>query len=226
MALAWWFLLFPGAAVLAIWVYLAAQRKRGMWADLLKNGFRAQRDFARTQQLVIGGNADPRGEIALDERRKRLAFFTRGKDRFIFKVLPYSDVIKAEITEDGSSVTETMHGSQIGSAVVGTVLAGGVGAVIGGLSGKQKTTGVVHSIELRVTVKDTRRPHHTFTLFSGESPAGSAAVRNARNCAREWVARIEAVVRVAEDEALTRISSVPSNEAAHLAAGEIAKLQI
>lgn len=52
---------------------------------------------------------------------------------------PFSAVLEAEIVVDGKTVTKTSRGSQAVGVVVGAVLAGGLGAVIGGLSASSST---------------------------------------------------------------------------------------
>ena len=50
----------------------------------------------------------------------------------------YSEIVSFELLEDGNSITK----GGIGRAVAGGVLFGGVGAIVGGSTGKKKTKGV------------------------------------------------------------------------------------
>lgn len=59
--------------------------------------------------------------------------------------------------ENGVSVTETSRSSQIGGAILAGIVAGGVGAIIGGLSGKTTTT-EIKNFELRIIFNNTENP--------------------------------------------------------------------
>ncbi|MGZ4978709.1 MAG: hypothetical protein ACXV8O_16305 [Methylobacter sp.] len=58
---------------------------------------------------------------------------------FLTKVQIITDSSTSTINQTGTSVSNAKTGSMLGRAVVGGVLAGGTGAVIGGLSGKRET---------------------------------------------------------------------------------------
>ncbi|MEK5444442.1 hypothetical protein [Fredinandcohnia sp. FSL W7-1320] len=48
--------------------------------------------------------------------------------------------------------------------MLGGIVAGGVGAVIGGLSGSQTSTNEVKKIQLQVVVNDTKKSFNRITL--------------------------------------------------------------
>ncbi|ADU32137.1 SHOCT domain-containing protein [Evansella cellulosilytica] len=96
--------------------------------------------------------------IAVDEKAKKVALVENGN----YRIFGYRDILKSQIVEDGQEITTTSRTSQIGRALVGGVLAGGVGAIIGGGGGKQKHTSEVKQVSLKIVVNDTKIP--TFTL--------------------------------------------------------------
>jgi len=63
-------------------------------------------------------------------------------------------------------VTKTSRSSQIGGAILGGILAGGVGTIIGGLSGKTSSKEKVKTIHLKIIVNDTKNPLQTITFLS------------------------------------------------------------
>ncbi len=61
--------------------------------------------------------------IAIDEKERKVALVQDG-DCQIFN---YRDVLESKIVEDGQEITTTSRSSQIGGALVGSILAGGRG---------------------------------------------------------------------------------------------------
>lgn len=72
----------------------------------------------------------------------------------------YWDILASEVIEEGGTVTRTQRSSQIAGTLIGGLALGGVGAIIGGLSGTTKTTknDMVTPL-LRVIVNDISRWH-------------------------------------------------------------------
>lgn len=104
--------------------------------------------------------------LSIDEKNKRISFIslTTSENR----VYSYHDILKSEILTDGISVTSTNRASQLGGALLGGLLAGGVGAIIGGLSGSTTSKDKVKKIELNVIVNDTVNPVHKITFLDSE----------------------------------------------------------
>lgn len=152
-------------------------------------------NFDATQKIV---GIDNNTSIAIDENRKKVCLINfRNKQSRIFS---YRDLLSSEIFEDGATVTKTMRGSQIGGALVGTVLLGGVGTIIGGLSGKRKTTGTVNKIDLRVTVNDTKNPVYEINFLSKETKKDKQMYQQAIQQARHWHGLIEVLIKRADIE--------------------------
>ncbi|MED4618381.1 hypothetical protein [Priestia megaterium] len=76
----------------------------------------------------------------------------------VISKINYHDIIQVELKEDDELLVVTSRTSQLGSAIVGGALAGGVGAVIGGLSGKQKQKREVKKIQIHLTLNDLQNP--------------------------------------------------------------------
>ena len=77
------------------------------------------------------------------------------------RVLPFRNVLAAEVRQNGTTVTETRTklGSQLAGAAVGGLVLGGVGAVIGGLSGSKISTSRQQvSYELYIQMNDLEKP--------------------------------------------------------------------
>lgn len=71
------------------------------------------------------------------------------------KIRKYSDILDFELLEDGETLT-TKNG--VGRAIVGGVLFGGVGAIVGGVTGKNKNKNICNSLKLKITLNDLEEP--------------------------------------------------------------------
>lgn len=64
--------------------------------------------------------------------------------------LEFPQIVEIELVKDGDSVTKTNRGSQLAGAAVGAVALGGVGAIIGGLSGSSRNKQKIKSIDIKI----------------------------------------------------------------------------
>lgn len=166
-------------------------------------------DFSATQK-VMGGDGNT--GLAIDEQRKKVCLIDNRQQTVSLRVVSYKDLLSSEIFEDGATVTKTVRSSQIGGALIGGLALGGVGAIIGGLSGKTKTSGKVKKFALRLTVNDTKNPLHDVNfLYQGTQ-------------ARHWHGLVEVLIKRADTEDKTNITnSTPQIQPASIA-DEIKKL--
>jgi uncharacterized protein YecT (DUF1311 family) len=138
-------------------------------------------DFTETQKIMgVNGLVG----LAIDEQRKKICLINYPQKQF--RVISYQDLLSSEIFEDGASISKTMRGSQIAGAIIGNIAFGGVGAIIGGLSGKRKTTGTVNRIDFRLTVNDIKQPIFDINFLNKETqkdkPIYQEALQKARHC--------------------------------------------
>lgn len=138
--------------------------------------------------------------IAVDEKRFKVCLLTRTAGQIRHRIIAHTDVISSEIFEDGETVTKAVRSSQIGGVVVGGLLLGGVGAVIGGLSGKRVQQGKVKRIELRLTINDASQPTHTVSFLGQEVARTTLLYKMTAEAARTWQARMDVLIKRADSE--------------------------
>jgi hypothetical protein len=92
--------------------------------------------------------------LAIDENGKKVALVEDGN----YRIFGYRDILESEIIVDGQEMTRTSRTSQVGRALVGGLVAGGVGAIIGGVGAKQEHKSEVKNIQLKIVVNDTKEP--------------------------------------------------------------------
>lgn len=104
--------------------------------------------------------------MILDEEKSILAIIQSNN----LKMIPFKDIISSEIIKDDVSITKTSRGSQIGGALVGAAIAGGLGALIGGLSGTKVSHNEVKKLQLQITVDDLINPVYIITFLNSDKP--------------------------------------------------------
>lgn len=178
-------------------------------------------DFSATQKVMgLGGSTG----LAIDEQRKKVCLIDLSQQS-ASRVFSYKDMLSSEIFEDGTMITKTVRSSQIGGILVGALALGGVGAVIGGLSGKTQTSsGNVKNVDLRLTVNDTQNPLHDIKFLYGETKKDSFAYRHAMQLARHWHGLVEVLIRRADMEDKTNASNSVPQIKSYSVADEIRKL--
>lgn len=104
-------------------------------------------DFTTSREISIGG-VTSKTVIGVDEEKKLWYYDSKkAENPSLFR---FDEIIDFELSEDGDTITK----GGIGRAVAGGILLGGVGAVVGGITGKKKTKTEIRSINLRVSLSN------------------------------------------------------------------------
>ena len=142
-----------GAAIYGVVIGRCNSRR----ADALEAMMRDQPNFNPADVYVSATNG---AGIAIDRERKEVMLADRqGIRRFGIK-----SIVGCEVLQDDVQLAYTNRGSQIAGVAAGGVLLGGVGAVIGGLSGSRRSVNNVFKVVLRITTDDFDKPHHDIVL--------------------------------------------------------------
>lgn len=163
----------------------------------MEEKLRSLPDFSPTQR-IMGNNGDT--GIAIDEERKKVVLIKNGSAGVDLKPITYRDVLSSEIFVDGETITKTARGSQLGGALIGGLALGGVGAIIGGLSGKKRSSEKVKRVDLRITVNDTKSPLHDINFMDIEGKKDGIVYKSAMDQARHWHGLIAVLIKMADNE--------------------------
>lgn len=124
--------------------------------------------------------------LYIDETRKLWAipkgFFTSK----IYEVYEYSDILSYEIVEDGNSISK----GGVGRAIMGGILFGGVGAIVGGVTG-HKSKATCTRLEVIIKLNSMSKPLEKITLISTETRKDSLLYSAAIKRAQEIAAILE-----------------------------------
>ena len=91
--------------------------------------------------------------VAFDDNQEKWAVLSPISGE-IEQIYSYNNVVNFELLEDGESIAK----GGLGRALVGGALFGGTGAIVGGITGNRKTTGVCDSLKLKITMDNIQNP--------------------------------------------------------------------
>lgn len=91
------------------------------------------------------------------------------KNMLVLDIYSFDQIIDFEIIEDGESVVK----GGLGRAVAGGLLFGGVGAIVGGVTGGKKSKGICKSLQVRIGLKDALDENIYIKLINSETKTKS-----------------------------------------------------
>ena len=147
--------LFLLAIIGSVWFNIDKQKERKEQTKQLEEQLNQLENFSATKKLVGAW-----GLIAIDDNSRQIAIKEQAGS--IIKY-PYVDILSSEIIEDGE--TTYRKSSTVGRAVVGGIIAGGAGAIIGGLSGKEMVNREIKNLDFKIVFKDINKPSFRIRFF-------------------------------------------------------------
>lgn len=186
----------------------------------------SQIDNFSPSQYIVSTNF--KSGIVFDEKNQSICLLKILEDEFSNRIFTYKDLVSVEFVENGSVINNTVRTSQIGNALVGGLLLGGIGTVIGGLSGEKKQSKIIDSIVIRIIVNDTKEPvfelNFTKNDVSIESKVKQIDYNETIKKARHWHSLIEVLIKRADTEDNEIVPNTIVKVSGSLIADEIKKL--
>lgn len=145
----------------------------------------------KTSQMKIYNQYNNRIQLRTDLEHKQIAIC------YIFPVekidfIKFTDIIECEIIEDSNTI---MKGG-VGRAVVGGVLAGGIGAVVG--ANTRASQNVTNSLQIRIVTKNINRSLYTINIITAETQKDSKEYKESMNFANDVYATITSIINNSE----------------------------
>lgn len=106
--------------------------------------------------------------VKYDMKRKLVGFKVKGN----YKIYKFSDILQCEVMEDGATTMKQSTTGAIGRGLLGGLVAGGAGAVIGGVTTKTHVQEKIYKVSLRVIINDHQFP--SYTLQRLNNPFGTS----------------------------------------------------
>lgn len=142
-----------------------------------------------------------------DERQLWLAHMGLFGGRGNTTVYQYSDIVGFELLEDGESIIK----GGLGRAVAGGLLFGGLGAIVGGTTGKRKTKAVCNSLKIKITVYDIRKPTVYVNFITTNTRKDGMIYKQSYSSAQECMSSLQLICdRVSNENKYINRQSEPS----------------
>lgn len=145
------------------------------------------------EKKVTNFNATKKVEnyIYINENKKQWAlpsinFLGKVKD---LKVYDYSDIIDFELIEDGDSIAK----GGLGRAVVGGLLFGGVGAIVGGTTGKKKSKQTCSKLQIKITLNKIDDPVVYIDYITTEYKKNGLVYKTSMKFAQETMSILQVI---------------------------------
>lgn len=122
--------------------------------------------------------------IFVDENSKT---FKIGNDLF-----EYSNLLSFELLEDGESISK----GGLGRAVAGGLLFGGLGAIVGGVTGGKKTKGVCTSLKICLTLKNSHKDTVYINFITTETKTKGTIYKLSQTLAQECLATLQIIADI------------------------------
>jgi hypothetical protein len=178
-------------------------------------------NFTPSQQYT---SADGSKVIAYDEGLRQFAICSLNNDETSYKVFSYADLLSVEIFYDGNTVTKTNRVSQIGGALIGGVALGGLGAVVGGLSGKTSSKKEVEKIELRLIVNNKESPIQDILFLNMKCKEWTPLYKESEKDVRHWFGIVSLLIKEADKQDEKNTSNITQDLAEEVPEDKLEKL--
>ena len=123
-------------------------------------------------------------------------------------LLAFSEIVDYELSEDGDTVTK----GGLGRAAAGGLLFGGVGAIVGGVTGGKKSKTVIKSMKLRISLsnKYTNQIVLEFIPVGADCKSGSMVYNAYKQEANSVISILDSMCRQAEQDANIQPMATPA----------------
>lgn len=139
--------------------------------------------------------------IGFDNKNKKICFFGVGvnqtKESHVYN---YNKILQCEIVVDNETTLKQSTSGTVGRAILGGVLTGGVGAIIGGVTGAKKQKETIQNIDLKIIIDDSMNPIFKVNFFSGNTPKNSIEYKNVYSKAEKWHAVLAGLIKQGDKE--------------------------
>jgi len=120
----------------------------------------------------------------------------------------YDDIVDFELIEDGTSISK----GGLGRAAVGGLLFGGVGAIVGGVTGGKKAKQKCTSLMVKITVNNLSAPTEYIKLITTPTDKSSFTYKAAFQSAQEIVSLLQLICNQRDNEKIVEQATTSAQE--------------
>lgn len=126
-----------------------------------------------TPTIIINDNFDNRYRFLADNTSKKVCIIIED----VAHLVDFDEIIKVDFMENSISIMSKSTSRTIGGALGGAILAGGVGAIVGGLSGDAKSIKKIDKVGVDILIRDVKSPSINIVTFDSSWMGGQKAVK-------------------------------------------------
>jgi hypothetical protein len=173
------FIIGLGLVALIGFIFLAmkiSSNQEIITTNAINKAFR-DNDFTPSKQ---GISYDQKLVIGINDEKMRLAILTKSPytQDYTFESIPFSSIIEAKVIKNKQTITTTSTSSQIIRGVAGGIIAGGLGALIGGIGGKTKSNEHIKELSLEIVVNSLLNPRIVIPFYFSELALDTTKEKN------------------------------------------------
>ena len=140
--------------------------------------------------------------FVVDEINKKIVCINAKIENIRVKTIFFNEIQGIDISEDGTSVFNKSTSSAVGRAVVGGLLFGGVGAIVGGVTGKSKEKKTLNSYKVTIQLSNISNPTHEIEFVTDPIELGTALgdemMKQIKICANKLKSVLTTIIKANE----------------------------
>lgn len=159
-------------------------KEKNYTIDLIKTAIGNNEHFKQVQEerkTVFSLTKKVNKQFQVDENNKLFMVSETFIGLSLSTIFSFDEIIDFELLENGESLVK----GGLGRAVVGGALLGGVGAVVGGVTGGKKSKSICNDMKIRIALKDYYNENIYITLIKSETKVKSFTYKIAFKEAQE-----------------------------------------
>ena len=143
--------------------------------------------------------------IAVDIQSKKIAII-KLSDSISVKLFDFASIVSVELIKNGITTYKKSTTGTVGRALIGGVLAGGIGAIVGGATGKQNGEEKCTSLITKIMLNDIKEP---MCEIHWHKDVGYSNIEDSPiyKTAQKSVDIIKTIIHTNDSEAKTQVSS-------------------
>lgn len=152
--------------------------------DLIKSSINKNISFQTIQEnrkSIFSLTRKINKQFQIDENNKLFMISDSFIGISLTTVFSFDDILDFEFLENGESIVK----GGLGRALVGGALLGGVGAVVGGVTGGKKSNGICNDMKIRIALKNFYNENTYVVLIKSETKIKSFVYKGAFKEAQE-----------------------------------------
>ncbi|NMF06243.1 DUF4428 domain-containing protein [Clostridium beijerinckii] len=152
----------------------------------------------KEEELSLFNSTKKIGNIEFDDNQRK--WLVKNKNfvnkNVIPKIYNYKDIVDFELLEDGESIAK----GGLGRAVAGGILFGGVGAIVGGVTGGKKSKPICTSLKIKITINDINNPAVYVDFINTSTKKSSFVYKTSFDLAQKCLSTLQVIVNGSQEE--------------------------